>query len=348
MEVTNNEEYDKVFFGEEEPAAEEAQEEVVAGEEQPEETQEEAEQEVQESEDQLEEEAEEQPEDTENTETEEDGKSEEDGEKEEDEHDMPPDEEMVKLKWNGKDIEVTKEEALKLAQQGYDYTFKTQSLAKYKKQFEAMEKDGITADDIQLLSKIKAGDKEALAYLSKENNIDVFDAAEIENPNVTLQKEEPEIVISSEVNNLIEQISTNEALLNKMQQAESVLPDAVIKSMAQDPELFYGVVSEVETGSFDKVMPMVQAKIASMSELDKSYIAQNPQQFAAIYVETKNGLEQPKAQTQDTKPKPKPKPNMAEVGINKSNTATRQAEVIRDAFTDDSEYQRILNRVRNQ
>ena len=41
-------------------------------------------------------------------------------------------------------------------------------------------------------------------------------------------------------------------------------------------------------------------------------------------------------------------PNMAEVGIKKSTVQARQEEVLKDAFNSDDEYQRILNKLKNQ
>ena len=260
-----------------------------------------------------------------------------------------PQEEMVTLMWNGKEVQVTKEEQLKLAQQGFDYTFKTQTLSKYKKQFEAMEEAGIKESDIELLKRIKGGDKEAMAYLLQETKSDPFELSSIENPKVTLQNEPQGIVISNEVKPLIEQISHDSELLGKLQQAEEMLPDAVIRAMAQNAELFYGVVSEVQNGTFNEVMPQLQRRLATMSDLDRAYVLQNPNQFATLYVNVKNTANKPQPQPQIPNVEmKKEKPNMAEVGIKKSSTVTRQEEVIKDAFNSDAEYQRILEKLRNR
>ena len=257
----------------------------------------------------------------------------------------PKEESKRKIIWNGKEIELTDEELTKLAQQGFDYTFKTQAISKYKKKFEELEKSGINDEDLQILTKIKQGDKEALAYLMKQQEIDPFDVSVIENPNPTLQKSSNEIVISEEVKPLMEQVSSNTELLGKLQQAESYLPDAVIKGMAQSPELFYGVVSEVESGTFDEVMPQLQKQLSGMSNLDREYVMQNPNQFANLYMSVKNNATKKVEPQQE---KPKEKPNMAEVGIKKSNTTVRQENVIKDAFNSNSEYQKILERVKRQ
>ena len=279
----------------------------------------------------------------------------EDSEEEEASDEAPTEEgKLVKLKWNGKEIEVSEEEAISLAQRGFDYTFKTQSLNKFKDKFEAMEKDGITDTDLQILAKVKAGDKEALAYLAKQVGVDTMDLLDITDPkvDVTLRNDASDIVISDTVKPLIEQVSNNPELLNKMQQAERSIPNAVINAMSQDANMFYAVVQEVTDGSFDQVMPQLQARLATMSDMDRTFVSQNPQQFAALYADVKNSLAQKvipaESVTAPISAVPKPKPNTAEVGIKKSQSTTREAEVMRDAFSDDAEYQRILDRVRSR
>lgn len=320
-------EYNKAFFGEE-TAPEPAEE-------------------VEEVEEQAEEEVEEQPEETAPEPVEEQEQPKEEEEKQHEEAEAPQEEKFV-LNWNGKEIEVTKEEAIKLAQQGYDYTFKTQSISKYKKQFEAMEQAGITESDLEVLKRIKGGDKEALAFLTKNAGVDPYDLLSIENPKVTLQNESDAIVISPQVKPLMEQIANNSELLAKLQQVEDVLPYAVIRAMAQSPELFYGVVSEVQNGTFYDVMPQLQKRLATMSDLDRAFVEQNPNQFATLYIDVKNTAKQVSTPPKQIIKQEREMPNMAEVGIKKSTVQARQEEVLKDAFNSDDEYQRILNKLKNQ
>ncbi|WP_373069834.1 hypothetical protein [Sulfurimonas sp.] len=300
----------------------------------------------------------------ENTEADQDGADDVDSEQadsqEESDPSNTPDEVEAKkttIKWKGKEVEVSEEELRNLAQMGFDYTFKSQTLSKYKKRFEKMDEAGISDEDIELLSKVKAGDKEAMAYMMKQTGLDAYDVAEVENPKPILQNEDTNIVISENVKPLIEQIERNPELHNRMQQVEEYLPNAVINTMAQDANVLYGVVSEVESGSFDQVMPRLQMKLSSMSELDRAFVEQNQDAYVNLYIQTKNELfgnqqVQPQAPAQEqevnaSKPK-KEKPNLADVGIKKSKTADRQVQVIKDAFSDDDEYHRILQRVRSQ
>lgn len=320
-------EYNKAFFGEE--------------------TAPEPVEEVEEVEEQAEEEVEEQPEETAPEPVEEQEQPKEEEVKQPEEAEALQEEKFV-LNWNGKEIEVTKEEAIKLAQQGYDYTFKTQSISKYKKQFEAMEQAGITESDLEVLKRIKSGDKEALAFLTKNAGVDPYDLISIENPKVTLQNESDAIVISPQVKPLMEQIANNSELLAKMQQVEDVLPDAVIRAMAQSPELFYGVVSEVQNGTFYDVMPQLQKRLATMSDLDRAFVEQNPNQFATLYIDVKNTAKQVSTPPKQIIKQEREVPNMAEVGIKKSTVQARQEEVLKDAFNSDDEYQRILNKLKNQ
>lgn len=252
-----------------------------------------------------------------------------------------------KIKWNGEDIEVTHDELIALGQKGFDYTAKMQNVSKYRKD---LEEAGINENTIELMRRIKAGDKRAmLEYLNSHevDPIDLIDVDLTEKDTTPPRKRVDEVVVSAQVAPLIEQVMNNPSLQSSMERAEGMLPNAVIRRMAQDPDLLYTAVSEVESGSFDQVMPRIQVRMASMSDLDREYVLNSPDVFAQIYMEEKSKM----AGTPAAAPTPTPqrtqvRPNMAEVGIKRSNTPNRDA-VIKDAFTDDDEYKKILNRVKN-
>lgn len=252
-----------------------------------------------------------------------------------------------KLKWNGEDIEVTDEELIALGQKGFDYTAKMQNISKYRKELEAA---GIDDDVINIIKQVKQGDKAALAHLAKMNNIDLLDSIDAENDFNPLQNSTSDIVISEQVAPLMEQVMSNRELQAKMSQAEDLLPNAVIRRIAQDANAFHAVVSEITSGSFDQVMPRLNVRLSTMSDLDREYALNSPEYFGQLYAEMKNSLTQPRHQEvkEEVRTQPKAKPNMAEVGVKKSNSAERQQAVIKDAFTDDAEYQKILQRVKNQ
>lgn len=267
-------------------------------------------------------------------------------------------EDLISLKWNGEDVQVTREELIALGQKGFDYTAKMQNVAKYRKELEAA---GVTDDTIELMKRIKGGDKAAVLQYLKDTNFDPVDLIGVdenelyaENDPNTLRKEANEFVISDQVAPIMEQVRSNPVLMEKMSKAEDLLPNAVIMRMAQDPAAMYQAVTEIDSGDFDQVMPRVQIRLAGMNDLDREFALNTPDIFGQLYAEEKHRLMNGQGQqtpeiTPDPEPKPAPraKPNMAEVGVKKSNTASRHNEVIKDAFNDDGEYQKILQRVRN-
>lgn len=332
-------EYNKAFFGEEEAEVTEVaevEEEVV-----PEED----------SNDPLEQSEEEAVE--ENTPTDTPLEEEQEAEEAPEEEEAPTEEpRKFKLKWNGEEIEVNEDEMIALSQKGFDYTAKMQTVSKYRK---GLEEAGIDDETIALIKGVKEGNKEALAMLAERNRIDPMDLIDVDlskNQFNPLHNDTSNIVISEQVKPLMEQVMSNPSLQAQMSQAEDLLPNAVISRMAQDPDVFHAAVSEIESGSFNQVMPRINMRLATMSDLDREYALNSPDVFAGLYMEEKQKMyAQPQAQ-QATEPKveakPKARPNMAEVGVKKSNTAVRQQDVIKDAFTDDDEYQKILAKVRNQ
>lgn len=329
-------EYEEAFFGEESEVAEEVPTEEVI------ETTEEVEAPLEEEVVEAPLESDEAVDDEEVTE-----ESEEDSDGQEEVAEEAEDEEKFAIKWNGEDISVTKDELIALGQKGFDYTSKMQNVSKYRKDLESA---GITDEVLDLMKQVQTGDKTALARLAQMNNIDALDLLDVdleENDTTTPLKNPSEIVLSKEVAPLMEQIRSNPSLLSKMDRAEGLLPNAVISRMANDADLLYGAVSEVESGSFDQVMPRVNVRLASLSDLDREYVLNSPEVFGNLYMEEKSNLSGVEPQAREPQQAKRNKPNMAEVGIKKSNKTTRTSDVIKDAFSDTDEYQKILDRLAN-
>ena len=256
--------------------------------------------------------------------------------------------EMVTLLWNGKEVSVTKEEERSLAQQGFDYTYKTQQLSKHQKKFDAWEQGGVEDSEIELWSKARSGDKEALAQLNGIAGIDPLDLLDIE-PKEDIEHGDNKPVepfISPQVNDLMEEVSKNDALYQEMQVVEKHLPEAVVNMMAKDPKAFYDIVNEVKSGDARIVIPKVSAAMATLNDMDKKLVTGNPQEYAKFYLNVKQNLINANQQ-QARQVQSQPKKNMAEVGIPKPGR-TRSQAVISDAFNSDKEYQKILDRLNEQ
>lgn len=246
---------------------------------------------------------------------------------------------MVKLKWNKKEVEVTEEERNAMAQQNFDYTYKTQQLAKEKKELEA---------DREILQRVREGDKEALAMLAKQANVDPLDLMDIE-VSEQVPGKPTGTFIAPQVKTLIEQVEQDPELLSAMADLETHLPSTVVTAMARDAETFYSVVNEVRSGDAGVVMPHLQARLATLSEMDRTVVMNDPRAYANFYMNVKQSLTQAKEPTPETKQAPKEEKDYASVGINSSTSGKqRGVDSKANSLTSDEAYQKILDRLNNQ
>lgn len=253
--------------------------------------------------------------------------------------------EMVTITWRGQEVQITKEQEKQLAQQGYDYTYKTQQLAESRKQHQA---------ELELLEKVKKGDKEALAKLAHQAGVDPIDLLDIDLDNEQgtpapgqNQPGEEEPFVSSQVAELLQEVQKDPELNEKMVQVQDYLPSNVIDAMAKDPETFYTVVNEVRSGDADIVLPQVNAQLASLPELDRSLVLSNPDQFANFYLSVKQSMI---SANQETQPKQQKRgnPNRSAAAINRSGNKRGQEENTTDPYYNDNEFERIKRRLENQ
>ena len=257
-----------------------------------------------------------------------------------------PKKHTYKLKIDGKEVEMdfSDDDIVNSIQKSFDYTRKTQALAEYKKTIEKMNSLGIETRDLEVLARAKAGDREALAFLTKSNSIDPIDLIDV-NPNITLQNEVPNYVPSQQVQEILDSVTQDRELTAKLQDAEKSIPKSVMDKASQDPNVLYAVINEVRTGDFEQVQPHVELALMRMSDYDRAYIMNSSEAYVNLYNSVKNDLVGRLAPQTEARPAPvsKPKPNMAEVGIKKSG-ASSKAPVLEDmdAFNDDATYQKML------
>ena len=254
------------------------------------------------------------------------------------------DQDMVTLKWRGKEIQVTKQEAINMAQQNFDITHKYQEVAKMRKSAET---------ELELLKKIKEGDKEALAQLSKQSGIDPVDLLDIDMDGIeqgTPDQVEP--FVSPEVSVMMDEVAKDDTLYNELREIERVLPESVVSKMAKDPQAFYAIVNEVKSGDANKVMPHVQAQLSQLSDLDRSVVMNDSDAFASFYINVKDSLirrSNPAQQPEVKRATPGTRVNPAKVSVNKSNTTQRRGEGSKtDAMSSDEAYNKILERLNSQ
>jgi len=307
------EEYDKVFYGEDNEANDDVSEEVEA--ELPKDDDEEATEEVEE----VEEPQEEAP-------------------TEDETEEIPQVEEakeMVTLKWRGKEIQVTQQEAVNMAQQNFDITHKYQEVANLRK---------TTKADLDLLEKAKKGDKQALAQIIQTAEVDPIDLVDVDIEQGPSQpKEEP--FLSPQVAEMMEEVSQDEQLFQRLQSVERELPEAVINVMAKNPETFYAIVNEVKSGDAEIVLPQMQVQLAQLPTMERNLVSNNPDAFASFYSNVKNSMIEQARQQKAPPPEKKPQVNHEEVAVRKSGRTKPRGEIKTDSFSSDEAYEAILKRL---
>lgn len=274
---------------------------------------------------------------------EEESGGEEDEDSEDDQPEVTPGEEegdLWTLKWRGQEIKATKEEVINMAQRNFDATHKYQEAAKLRKQ---------TEKELELLEKVRKGDKEALARLAREANVDPIDLIDVEVGDLEQgEDQQSEPFVSPEVDVLMQEVAQDTELFGKLQNVETALPEPVINAMAKDPETFYAVISEVKSGDAEIVLPHVQKALAQMDNVDRTVVTSNPDAYAQFYMNVKQGLIQA-AQPKEETPAPEKK-NYADTAVRRSGSRSKKSRkpVEENAFESDEAYQKILDRLAQQ
>ena len=151
---------------------------------------------------------------------------------------------------------MTLDELKQTASKGMDYLKKTTALKPYRTMIAAMEENKVSPEDINLLIDLKKGNKEAIAKLIKENEVDVYDLPEA---NDYRPKEYRQSEQELEINEMIGRISkdtefsrTSEIYKNFDSQSQRVINE--------NPQMFEGLHNDIKTGVFDKVFPLAEKK----------------------------------------------------------------------------------------
>jgi len=282
---------------------------------------------------------------TEEDEAEAEGDEEDSEEEAEEEPEVTPGEEegdLWTLKWRGKEIKATKEEVINMAQRNFDSTHKYQEAARLRKEAER---------ELELLNKVRKGDKEALAQLAHEAGVDPVDLIDIEVADIEQGSAKPaEPFVSPEVDALMQEVAQDDELFSRLQTVEDYLPAPVVNVMAKDPETFYAIVSEVRSGDAEVVLPYVQKYLAQMDNVDRAAVTSNPDAYAQFYSNVKQGLIEEAAAAAEDKPAAKKgKKNFADAAVRKSGgRAKNRKPAEEDPFESDEAYQKILERLAQQ
>ena len=163
---------------------------------------------------------------------------------------------LYKIKANGKEFEMTLDELKQTASKGMDYLKKTTALKPYRTMIAAMEENKVSPEDINLLIDLKKGNKEAIAKLIKENEVDVYDLPEA---NDYRPQEYRQSETALEMKEVLSTIS-KDAEFSRTSEIYDALDEQTKAFLNEDPSRIVGLHNDVKTGVFDKVLPLAEKK----------------------------------------------------------------------------------------
>ena len=163
---------------------------------------------------------------------------------------------LYKIKANGKEFEMTLDELKQTASKGMDYLKKTTALKPYRTMIAAMEENKVSPEDINLLIDLKKGNKEAIAKLIKENEVDVYDLPEANDYKPQEYRQSETALDMKEVLNTI----SNDAEFSRTSEIYAAFDDQTKAFLNEDPSRIVGLHNDVKTGVFDKVLPLAEKK----------------------------------------------------------------------------------------
>lgn len=163
---------------------------------------------------------------------------------------------LYKIKANGKEFEMTLDELKQTASKGMDYLKKTTALKPYRTMIAAMQENKVSPEDINLLIDLKKGNKEAIAKLIKENEVDVYDLPEANDYKPQEYRQSETALDVKEVLNTI----SKDAEFSRTSEIYAAFDDQTKAFLNEDPSRIVGLHNDVKTGVFDKVLPLAEKK----------------------------------------------------------------------------------------
>ena len=163
---------------------------------------------------------------------------------------------LYKIKANGKEFEMTLDELKQTASKGMDYLKKTTALKPYRTMIAAMEENKVSPEDINLPIDLKKGNKEAIAKLIKENEVDVYDLPEANDYRPKEYRQSETALDMKEVLNTI----SKDTEFSRTSEIYAAFDDQTKAFLNEDPSRIAGLHNDIKTGVFDKVLPLAEKK----------------------------------------------------------------------------------------
>lgn len=249
-----------------------------------------------------------------------------------------------KVKANGQEFDFTLDELKMLAPKAMDYTKKTQALAPYRRTIQAMEENGISPKDINLLIDMKKGNKEAFASFMKEQNIDAFDLPD-ENHNYVPNEygKDPSI---EQRDMVLKEIAEDRENLDKVKSALDNLDPESKSFLFENPNLLKGLHIDVKNGLYDKLMPQA-IKYSALDDNTKPIL----EYYKMASIDYANAMQQAQAREEAMKNEKLVKTAKAKKEATLPTTSGKVGakQILNYADIDDDDYNRwYKNKVENR
>lgn len=237
---------------------------------------------------------------------------------------------LYTIKANGKEYDMSIDELKQMASKGMDYVKKTTALKPYRTMIAAMQENGISPEDLNMLIDLKKGNKEAISKLIKDNNVDAYDLPEGDNYKPTEYRKSEE---SYEISEILGTIS-KDSEFSRTSDIYSKLDEASKEAINSNPSMLSGLHQDVKSGLFDKVLPYAEKR---------AMIDGYSQPFLKYYIEAgseyiKNQMNTPKPNPIKSQSSPANKDNKIAAALPSSRADKKSAIDYLDEEINDEDY----------
>lgn len=242
-----------------------------------------------------------------------------------------------RIKANGKEYDMTLDELIKLAPKAMDYVKKTTQIKPYRTMISSMEEHGISKDDINTLIDIKKGNKEAIAKLIKDSQVDVYDLPEAEAYKPTQYTKNEK---SFEFDEVVKELSADRELFNRTADVYKNMDRETQTLLYENPDFLRGLQEDIKSGLFDEIYPHVEKSMAidSSTPFFRHYLAAG----TAVVENKKKALQAKQHQNQINQQFKK------SAGLPRGSAATQQSRKISIDDIDldnDEEFDKLYTRI---
>ena len=141
-------------------------------------------------------------------------------------------------------------QARMLMQQGLNYAGKTTELAKHRSFVNYAEEHGISLEDIQTMAAAKGGDKNAIASISKNAEVDVFDLDNDMAKEYTPEPVQLKQQADPRLDTIANEILSNEEHKTAFQKWFPTMPENIQAEVMGNASVLQGVQEDIDAGVF--------------------------------------------------------------------------------------------------